>query len=1263
MGPSADSDQQSQENKLANISYTPIFKLPMLNKTGVPVTPEMEIRRYVTLDVQLEALYSVLGDGIISGWEITTTPPPETGLTQAPPNTIYISAGSGNVGRMRCESLEYTTLGGLAGGTSTFPGINHIYATITDNSPLTKEVHFFTSNTPLKQDNVVAIGLVTIQGSTVTINTSDRVPIGFLSVLLTSLVAHHHGKDGISAIDLSSEVKGVLSSENIGDIPAGRITSGIVDPARFSLSHLALLDTGQYTHEDLDSIVEGLRKTNKKLFGDISASNLIQLALATKQTLGESDRYFRNMILIVPGYDNCTFDNSKSWIDPESAIPQNLFDKDPTIRSFSNSEGKTVELRADAALVDFNKGRIKGIVASGRQASEISIDTAAEFSKGRYNPLYLTVGALTGPYAYVYGYGYAGGDGIDYFDAFGIASGATDENGNPMHVGYAGDEFESEYTGRYSYTYGYEYVSSGAFFSGHVGVTLLQGVSTYVLYSTDGHVDTDVVSSPAPPHTINYPDSSRLEETANIEDENIYWTLMERFKYTPPSFSSGDISPAVTENARLVYRMDTSNVSMSKFYDWKDCENINLKFLKNENVEPIPVVGNWTVTLTDADGATISIDVLGMQDGDLLDFKSDDLVLPISLNNIDQSIDVSMVAKIALQSDAEKVFVTETVNAIECDVYLHSISIGTRAKFPSEEAKTKIDQLYFAIPEASKAHLESISWVSEEPSDSRVLFYVKSADATSNGSDGFSMLRATDTFGSSYTNKSRGEGIRPSGSDMTEPDGTHFELKVVLQPSQDGNFTPILRGVTIRYSTAGTMQEITFSSDEDFNIGKSDVDAVRTNIEMTVDSQLQIHKIENVKSRVFGCAGRFEQLVLNRLGLYEPSISASSAASKLPKTFSQYLDTSASSGYSRISAIRKLSNQDFVMADTDNHRICRINGQSGVVEWVLSGSSCYGSTEILPRFRPVFAHFNRKESALYVSFTHTVSASQRINLENWHIIGSNGSAMLSNSQAAPESDVASVINSNILGGTSGGGGLVKVSLGTRSLSSIARLSGALRLTIDSRSVSSTVTSEKDDPSFWTNVSIDEYSIYYDQITNPVDLKVDSEDNLLIAQAIESNSPSGSASIIKLSMKSPSNFIYSFKAASDGKELRFNKTYFGSAEEFVDETGNKELLIADFDNQRVVRLNTDSNKTLLWQVNTTSKEGRASIPSYLFPTCATRGPDGRFYIALVDKQSGLRSRVIVVTNDLVLSKTILSGEVGKISDVYFVQKGNKLLIST
>ena len=50
-------------------SYTPIYRLPFID-AGQPITETMERIRYTTIDRQLSALFTFLGDGIITGWEI-----------------------------------------------------------------------------------------------------------------------------------------------------------------------------------------------------------------------------------------------------------------------------------------------------------------------------------------------------------------------------------------------------------------------------------------------------------------------------------------------------------------------------------------------------------------------------------------------------------------------------------------------------------------------------------------------------------------------------------------------------------------------------------------------------------------------------------------------------------------------------------------------------------------------------------------------------------------------------------------------------------------------------------------------------------------------------------------------------------------------------------------------------------------------------------------------------------------------------------------
>ena len=67
-------------------NFTPVYRLPFV-KPGEPVLEIMERTRYMTIDRQLEALFTFLGDGVMSGWEIIRHPNKV--------NSIVVKPGSG----------------------------------------------------------------------------------------------------------------------------------------------------------------------------------------------------------------------------------------------------------------------------------------------------------------------------------------------------------------------------------------------------------------------------------------------------------------------------------------------------------------------------------------------------------------------------------------------------------------------------------------------------------------------------------------------------------------------------------------------------------------------------------------------------------------------------------------------------------------------------------------------------------------------------------------------------------------------------------------------------------------------------------------------------------------------------------------------------------------------------------------------------------------------------------------------------------------
>lgn len=1180
---------------------TPIFRMPYIGRADQRVTPEIERQRFITLDVQLEALFSVLGNGVISGWNISLTPPLNPDLSQPEPEplTVYISPGRGHVNSMAAETYTWSTISNLADGSSTYPGVNYIYAATSENTPVTKETVFFVTNSALNQESVILLGIITIIDGEITVDSGGRVDIGFLSVLLSSLAAHRHGKDGISAVDLASEVKGFLDSLHIGDIPAERITSGTIDPARFFLEHASLLNAGSLPHEDLDSIVEVLQKGNRRLFGDITATNLMQLVMATKKTITNVDRFFRNLIIIIPGNDNNTFLDSKSFLDERSAIPKNLYDIDYDISETINPiNNEVVVFNSDAAIVDFNEGYITGVLSGGASIHEIDIDTVTEFKQGNY-----------------------------------------DESRISISQGHGDNSVEDP--------------------SKQANVTLIRGVADVSLGATINY-------------PVNFTQSQAAANAANFDDTDIYNQLLERFKYNFPGSGPGSAGVASFENPRLIYNFNTAESNESHKWNWSDYDIFLIKFktLSEGAVPSYTFDRNWYFKVVSevyiggvpTEIESDPIEVMGMQNGDtlVLDEDSEDFdnIISIDISQLSPSnFDRTRVKRFKIYTDPNDVRdINEDTEAIMWDIYLSSLSLGGNSYYSSNDSANKVDKLYFIIPSTPAARLEYISWLADEPSDSRIMIYLKTVDVNTDtsGLDGFTLLESLGDagFGSPYMNKSRGgDSARPSGSSATEPNGTHIEVKVVLQPSTDGLFTPTLHSINIKYSILGADETIEFYPDEQFYLVSEN--AKRINISLNDDSQIEIKDSSEIRSRRYGVSSKFQELK-NLNGIYTPVTHANNTGSNLPRTLYQYLDQSIPTGFSGVSAVKRLSDQRIVLTDTANHRIIILNKDTNEMEWGLYGTSAYKDASIVPELHPVFAHYNENNTTLYVGFTHIINSN--INISKWHLVDSRSYISLNNS--AKDGDSISILDANDIDGVEGGS-VVAISFGLKTLAKYKNLSGGISLSIDASTVTSPATSKNKLNSF-NNIPVERYNIYYGNISNPIDVKVDSNDNLTVAQALSANSSHDAQAIFKISLTNPTTYIYNYRSASDGIPFSFDPDYCGSVEEILNDSGSIELLVADINNQRVVRFAQDGG-AIIWQLNTDSTGGKASIPQNLYPSCATRGDNGAVYITLVDKSIGRGGKVIEVTNNFKLTKTILDGVVTNPCDVHYIE--GKLLIST
>ena len=311
---------------------------------------QYEMQRFETLDAQLSALFSIMGNGIIDGWEIAAIV--NGGLSCA------VLPGSGHVGFVACKSIDNSLISSLV------PSVrNYIYAQLTADSYWTKNVNFvsFIDQLAADNDNNLYLGYVDTDTSGIVssgINTTGRTELGFLALINNAVASHKHsgGLNQPTPINLRSEVQGILGQEHLPDLNADWIQSGTIDSDRLpKIDHITkLTNQGVLTHAQLDSYVETLSIENPSLMGEVSTTNLLQLILALKHVYPDIDEFLVNEISFIPG------------ISPNDYID--------TVNTTA-----TVDTRTYA---EGGQHTITGVTSSGFRAGTVTWDTQDDFDDG-----------------------------------------------------------------------------------------------------------------------------------------------------------------------------------------------------------------------------------------------------------------------------------------------------------------------------------------------------------------------------------------------------------------------------------------------------------------------------------------------------------------------------------------------------------------------------------------------------------------------------------------------------------------------------------------------------------------------------------------------------------------------------------------------------------------------------------------------------------------------------------------------------------------
>ena len=253
---------------------------------------QKEIERFVVIDKQLYGLYSVFGNGVISGWDVQ-----DNGYNIDNGISVLITEGIGIIKYMVAESMQVQYFNNLPSNS----GIT-IFANSTGQTLQNRTVNFsFIIGGDNPKDTIKIATVVTGNENIVYIDNDDRDYLSFEQTIKDEVDNHKH-RGTPSKIDLQEETKNQMPGARIEGIDASKIISGTLDLEQIPrLDHNNLENNGLLTHAALDSFVSTLEKSNKELLGEISSVNLLRSVIFLKYLYPDIDNNFINELICIPG--------------------------------------------------------------------------------------------------------------------------------------------------------------------------------------------------------------------------------------------------------------------------------------------------------------------------------------------------------------------------------------------------------------------------------------------------------------------------------------------------------------------------------------------------------------------------------------------------------------------------------------------------------------------------------------------------------------------------------------------------------------------------------------------------------------------------------------------------------------------------------------------------------------------------------------------------------------------------------------------------
>ncbi len=284
---------------------------------------DLDELRFKAIDNQIYNLYQIFKNGILEDDPNTPSWRIKTFANEFKTTKIQITSGKGHV------SYKYATT--ASSKDVTLPTIPanvsstrlYVYAYENSDTSVTGDVDFVASLTQINDTvNYIFLGQIDVDviNGLITVDDSGRQDISLFASLSSLLTNHKHvgGSNNPSPVDLSKEVKNLLSSDNIDYVDASKITTGVLDSSRLpEISHDTLQDKGNLTHTELETLLlDIVSEDTTYTLSDLSIANRLQMLIALKKSGGTGMTYIDssqiNTLVYVPGIFPNNFSNAST---------------------------------------------------------------------------------------------------------------------------------------------------------------------------------------------------------------------------------------------------------------------------------------------------------------------------------------------------------------------------------------------------------------------------------------------------------------------------------------------------------------------------------------------------------------------------------------------------------------------------------------------------------------------------------------------------------------------------------------------------------------------------------------------------------------------------------------------------------------------------------------------------------------------------------------------------------------------------------------